>query len=95
VPPGRTPQRGGGSGIMAGQWTELADYRVNRHPYAQRMADTVARIAKRGLSFTDGDTLGSFAKLQARSGDCAAGPDFPKLRQAQYDSGEPFTIKLP
>jgi hypothetical protein len=84
---------------MAGQWTELADYRVNRHPYAQRMADTVARIAKRGLSFTDGDTLGSFAKLQARSGECAAacalGPDFPKLRQAQYDSDEPFTIKPP
>jgi len=37
-----------------------------------------------GLSFTDGDTLASLAKLQPRFSGCAAAcasePDFPKLR---------------
>ncbi|EZA50057.1 hypothetical protein X777_11722 [Ooceraea biroi] len=57
---------------MAGQWTELPDYRVNRHPHAQRTANTVARMAKRGLPFTDGNTLAPIAKLQLCSSDCVA-----------------------
>lgn len=70
-------------GIMEKQWTELPDYRVNRHPlYAQRATNTVARIAKRKLSFTDGDALASLAKLLPRSSDRAAELDFLKLRRA-------------